>query len=693
MLERQELAKQTQELDAKLKELNQRYDAVVAENQNVKEDKTKLINEIRRLTREMQDKENKTTESFWQRSIAATRELHRVEEQLREAEEAKAALEKERDELATALEQTRTELAMLRERAEQVESERAAQGELQQQLKEAKLQLELLSQEHVAVSAQLAATQAELAQAKEDADVHAKNMHGEWLKQTDALRNEVSRLRKQLVYVKKQIDVYAIGGVTLLRMICLWFALAAGSTPKPTARTAKRIGWTTVSRAKRRLLLSLMPSISAVKDGLLFTCLHSRRVIAHGMVCSWHAEMRIRELERQLHDSEVARRKLHNKVQELRGNVRIFVRCRPFLPSDEEGGPSPVRCAGDNSSIVLVKPENGEEHNFTFDRVFSPSATQAEVYTEVSDFVQSALDGFKVCLFSYGQTGSGKTHTMTGTGTGNMRGIIPRAVEQILSRINELEQQEWQYQVEASVLEIYNEEVRDLLNPRGDDRDADKIKIVKDKDGNTTVTNTMRVTIDTSTSVAGLNQLRQVLARAEQARSMAATLMNAQSSRSHSIFILYLTGVHTGTNTRLSGVLYLVDLAGSERIDRSGVGSDAQRLRETVNINKSLSCLADVFTSLAQKNSHVPFRNSKLTFLLQDCLSGDGKALMFVNLSPTVASASETLCSLRFSKQVSQVELGKATRQISFASHKRASTMPAAPAKAEESHAPKRTRR
>lgn len=179
--------------------MTQRYEAANAENHTIKEDKTKLINEIRRLTREMQDKENKTTESFWQRSIAATRELHRAEEQLRQAEEQKTTLENERNELAASLAQTQSELTDLRERAELVEDERIAQEELQQQLKEAQLRLEILSQEHVAVSAQLAATQAELAQAKDDADIHAKDMHDEWLKQTDTLRNEVSRLRKQLM--------------------------------------------------------------------------------------------------------------------------------------------------------------------------------------------------------------------------------------------------------------------------------------------------------------------------------------------------------------------------------------------------------------------------------------------------------------------------------------------------------------
>merc|ERR1712127_810698 len=156
------------------------------------------------------------------------------------------------------------------------------------------------------------------------------------------------------------------------------------------------------------------------------------------------------------------------------------------------------------------------------------------------------------------------------------------------------------------------------------------------------------------------------MAAAARSRSVATTKMNAQSSRSHSVFMLHLCGRNEESGTVVEGSLNLCDLAGSERLDRSGVASDARRLRETQAINKSLSCLGDVFTSLANGSKHIPFRNSKLTYLLQDCLSGDGKALMFVNLSPTIASSNESLCSLRFAQRVNSVELGKATKQVKY---------------------------
>mmetsp|Transcript_26562 Transcript_26562/g.48134 ORF Transcript_26562/g.48134 Transcript_26562/m.48134 type:complete len:175 (-) Transcript_26562:69-593(-) len=138
--------------------------------------------------------------------------------------------------------------------------------------------------------------------------------------------------------------------------------------------------------------------------------------------------------------------------------------------------------------------------------------------------------------------------------------------------------------------------------------------------------------------------------------------MNAVSSRSHSVFTLNLTAKHEERNQIVRGTLNLVDLAGSERLDRSN--AEGQHAKETMAINKSLSSLADVFTAIGQKQSHVPFRHSKLTYLLQPSLSGDGKTLMVVNISPTEASVQESLCSLRFASKVNKCELGKAKRTV-----------------------------
>ena len=362
-------------------------------------------------------------------------------------------------------------------------------------------------------------------------------------------------------------------------------------------------------------------------------------------------DRRIAELEEKLLSSDQVRRALHNRIQELRGNVRVYVRTRPFLPTDGAAvRNSSIDILPDGESLTILGKHVGENHAFKFDKVFAPSTGQDLVFEEVSEFVQSALDGYHVCLFSYGQTGSGKTHTMQGSGNGAMRGIIPRAVEQILSQASTMQSQRWTFTIKASFLEIYNEELRDLLvmvntdgstRPR-DARTAPKLSIKRNADGRSFVDGINMVDIDVACRANGMAQLEGVISAAARARSVATTKMNAQSSRSHSVFMLQLRGSNEESGTTVQGALNLCDLAGSERLDRSGAASDAQRLKETQAINKSLSCLGDVFTSLANGSKHVPFRNLKLTYLLQDCLSGDGKALMFVNLSPTLESSMVT---------------------------------------------------
>ena len=386
-------------------------------------------------------------------------------------------------------------------------------------------------------------------------------------------------------------------------------------------------------------------------------------------------DRRIAELEEKLQSGEQLRRALHNRIQELRGNVRVYVRTRPFLPTDGAAARhSSIDILPDGESLTILGKHVGENHAFKFDKVFAPSTGQDMVFEEVSEFVQSALDGYHVCLFSYGQTGSGKTHTMQGSSNGSMRGIIPRAVEQILSQASMMRLQRWTFTIKASFLEIYNKELRDLLimvnsdgsiKP-GNARTRPKLSIKTNAEGRRFVDGINMVDIDVVNRANAMTQFDSVISAAASARSVATTKMSAQSSWSHMVFILQLCGINEESGTTVQGALNLCDLAGSERVERSGAASDAQRLKETQAINKSLSCLGDVFASLKGGSKHVPFRNSKLTYLLQDCLSGGGKALMFVNLSPTLDSSNESLCSLRFAQRVNQVELGKATKNVQY---------------------------
>ncbi|THG97221.1 hypothetical protein EW026_g4746 [Hermanssonia centrifuga] len=314
-----------------------------------------------------------------------------------------------------------------------------------------------------------------------------------------------------------------------------------------------------------------------------------------------------------------------------------------------------------SSSESATGQERKDEWAFNFDRVFEPNSTQSEVFEEISQLAQSCTDGYNVCVFAYGQTGSGKSFTMEGGSTESNAGMIPRAVEQVFRVSDELKSKGWIYKMEGQFLEIYNETINDLLGKGEFDKKKHEIK--HDKSGRTTVTD---VNIIPLTSA---NQVRSLLALAQSRRTVASTLMNERSSRSHSVFTLRILGENAMTGESCEGSLNLVDLAGSERLEKSGAGNDKDRLKETQSINKSLSALGDVIAALGEKgegkgDKHIPYRNSKLTYLLQNSLSGNSKTLMVLNLSPLAYHLNESLCSLRFATKVNNTTIGTAKKQI-----------------------------
>ena len=362
---------------------------------------------------------------------------------------------------------------------------------------------------------------------------------------------------------------------------------------------------------------------------------------------------------------EELRRTMHETISELRGNIRIFCRVRP---PDRGGATSKslVRVPSNQvepTALELLPVEgaaqagpaasnnaNAKGAKFKFDRVFGEASSQEDVFREVSQLTQSALDGHRVCIFAYGQTGSGKTFTMEGA-SGDHRGVVPRAAQQVFDAARDLQSLGWTYEFEASCLEIYNEELRDLLPGP-----STKLKI-SDANGVVTVPGLR------SAKIVDAASLEALLNAASKVRSTAATKCNEQSSRSHYLFRMRLKGRNATTQESVDGELNLIDLAGSERTKESGVSGDA--MREANAINKSLSSLGDVISAMGKRQDasgktpmHVPYRNSKLTHVLQNALSGSAKTLMFVNINP--GSHAESLSSLRFASKVGNVEVGPA---------------------------------
>jgi kinesin family member C1 len=316
---------------------------------------------------------------------------------------------------------------------------------------------------------------------------------------------------------------------------------------------------------------------------------------------------------------------IHNLMQELKGNIRVFWRVKPSVGSG-------VVQVLDRHTVVINSLQQ-----YKFDVCFPQESTQEEIFSEVQGLVRSALDGYKVWVFAYGQTGSGKTYTMEGED--DQRGVIPRAVEEIFSEVEKMEETtvKWSFQ------EIYMDQIRDLIEPNNWMKE-----IWKAKDYAPTIK-----TVKTKQEVDVLLQ------KARKNRVVADNSMNQRSSRSHSIFQMTISyQQRSQEETKLiEGSINLIDLAGSERLHKSETPSKLI-LDESKAINKSLSCLKDVIQALANEEQFIPYRNSKLTYMLQPHLSSQSaKTLMIVNASPLAEHTNETINSLRFASEVNSCVL------------------------------------
>lgn len=356
----------------------------------------------------------------------------------------------------------------------------------------------------------------------------------------------------------------------------------------------------------------------------------------------------VQELKKKYGREVALRRKYWNQIQELRGNIRVFCRVRPILKKEIEHGHRKAITFPGDGNLEIHNEDRNSHQSFSFDEVFKPSITQTQIFDRVRGLIRSVCDGFHVCIFAYGQTGTGKTYTMQGPS--NNPGVNHRALACLFETVNK-EYLNHDFSLAVTLLEIYNEKIVDLMIDRVNDSKRVQLKPREGKEG---------ITVPglTKTDVKETADVQKILTKGERNRSIGKTDMNEHSSRSHLILTIFAYGTDRTTKKTTTGKLHLIDLAGSERLKKSN--AEGARRTETKYINTSLSALGDVIAAKANSNSHVPYRNSTLTYLLKDSMDKKAKMVMFVQVSPIQRDAAESCCSLMFATRANKVELGQA---------------------------------
>ncbi|XVF47557.1 hypothetical protein PTKIN_Ptkin03bG0118500 [Pterospermum kingtungense] len=347
-----------------------------------------------------------------------------------------------------------------------------------------------------------------------------------------------------------------------------------------------------------------------------------------------------------LNQLNIQRRQVLNDLLDLKGNIRVFCRVRPFTSGENLGRLGPV-VALDTSNLLLKLADN-KSKRYTFDKVFHPGSTQDAVFSEVEPVIKSVLDGYNACIFAYGQTGTGKTFTMEGTS--DHPGIVPRTIQTLFKQAVDSNHT---FLVTFSMLEIYLGNLKDLLVPqpmRATDPLPPSLSIQADPNGGIGIENLVSIQVNDANQALKLYRLGCRL------RSTASTNSNTTSSRSHCMIRISITCFGAPERRRETNKIWLVDLGGSERVMKTKAWG--RRLDEGKAINLSLSALGDVINALQRKKNHIPYRNSKLTQVLKDSLGEDSKTLMLVHVSPKEEDLCETICSLNFAARVKNVHLG-----------------------------------
>lgn len=327
--------------------------------------------------------------------------------------------------------------------------------------------------------------------------------------------------------------------------------------------------------------------------------------------------------------------------------VKVVVRVRPLNSKETAAGNEKIVDMDTKRGVAILRKPGGTDRDskdFTFDAVFDDSISQQQIFDDTAlEIVESVMDGFNGTIFAYGQTGAGKSHTMTGPPSPpELQGLLPRAFTHIFSQIIKLSHNV-KFLVRGSYIEIYNEEIRDLLSKNPKERCE-----LKDHPNSGVYVKDLSAFVVKTTE-----ECDKLLNTGLDNRVVGATAMNETSSRSHSIFMITIEQAE-GEHIRV-GKLNMVDLAGSER--QSKTGATGERLKEATKINLSLSALGNVISALVDgKSSHIPYRDSKLTRLLQDSLGGNTKTVMVANCGPADYNFDETLSTLRYAYRAKSIK-------------------------------------
>lgn len=345
-------------------------------------------------------------------------------------------------------------------------------------------------------------------------------------------------------------------------------------------------------------------------------------------------------------------RRQKSDVELSKKGINVFVRFRPDNQDELMRGEGCVMYDPDQKTVNVE--HSATNHSYRFKRVMTPDCTQEQTFiTTTLPLAEAILDGYNAAVLAYGQTGSGKTHTIFGPGYDRpehvdradpeMRGVVPRLLQALFHEMNSNLDSQVYYALSASYIQIYLEKIYDLLIPS-----KEALKLYQD------TLKGLWLTDATKVPVKNIKEVLNLLVLGTKQRVTAATLSNPDSSRSHALLLLTLHKHIENTGMHRASQIYLVDLCGSEKLEKTGATDE--RLKEAQNINKSLLSLGNVISALSEKKRHIPYRDSKLTRLLQNCFGGNSFTSLILCCSSNSYNAGETLSTLRFGDRANRIQ-------------------------------------